>query len=270
MTEVTLFHFPKRVCNRFYKFCFSNHLEMKDLFSDKSANYASFRPGYPPELFSYLKNNLKTPRRAWDCGTGNGQVAAELAEFMEKVEATDISRQQLKYAIQINNINYSLQQAEKTNFPEKFFDLVTVAQAIHWFDFAKFYAEVKRVLKADGLIAVMGYSLFRSNPETDAVIDQFYRETISAYWDPERKYLEEAYQTISFPFSEVPTPDFHMQEIWSLERLVGYLRTWSAVKRFHGKTGKDPVTLIEKDLQKNFGKRGQVTFPILLRLGKLH
>ncbi len=242
---------------------------MKDYFSTASDKYAQFRPTYPKEIFNFLRKICATPKRAWDCGTGNGQVAAELANFIGKVEATDISFQQLSHAVRKDNIDYSVQQAEKTNFEENSFDLVTVGQAIHWFDFDQFYAEVKRVLKPNGYIAVIGYALIRSNPATNAVIDQFYQKIIGAYWHPERKYLDEAYQTIPFPFLEVPTPQFLMEEMWSLERLTGYLRTWSAVKSYLSETGKDPVSLIEEDLQKSFGKRRRVEFPILLRLGKL-
>ncbi len=241
---------------------------MKDLFSEKPENYSSFRPGYPPELLAFIKDKLYHHQRALDCGTGNGQMAVELAKFMKEVEAFDISPQQLEHAVRKDTITYSVQQAEKLNFPDNFFDLVTIAQAIHWFDFSQFYAEVIRILKPSGLIAIVGYGLFRSNPETDAVIDHFYKKTIGPYWEPERKYLEEAYKTIPFPFSEIQTPDFFFKEVWSLKRLKGYLRTWSAVKKYENSKGKDPVHSIEKDLEKSFGSSGEVVFPILIRLGK--
>lgn len=241
---------------------------MKDLFSEKSENYASFRPGYPPELFVFLKDSLHVHRRALDCGTGNGQMAVELAKFMEKVDATDSSPHQLEHAVRKHNITYSVQQAEKLHFPDNLFDLITVAQAFHWFDFSQFYTEAIRILKPSGLIAIVGYGLFRSNPETDAVIDHFYQKIIGPYWEPERQYLEEAYETIPFPFSEMATPELSLNEVWSLERLTGYLRTWSAVKKYENINGKDPVQLIDHELQKTFGNSGKVEFPILIRLGK--
>lgn len=243
---------------------------MKDLFSDKPENYGSFRPGYPSELFVFLKDQLNSCTRALDCGTGNGQIAGELAKFMEEVEATDISPQQLGHAVRKNNINYSVQQAEKLNFPDNSFDLITVGQAIHWFDFSQFYREALRTLKPTGLIAIVGYGLFRTNPETNALIDHFYNKTIGPYWEPERRYLEEAYKTIPFPFYEIHTPDFFLKEVWNLERLKGYLRTWSAVKKYDSILGKDPVQLIENDLEKSFGNSGEVLFPILIRLGKIY
>ncbi len=242
---------------------------MKDLFSSASENYVKFRPGYPPELYKFLRKICGQKTRAWDCGTGNGQVAGELADFFAEVKATDISENQLSQAIQKSNISYSLQPAEKTGFPNGFFDLVTVAQAIHWFDFEAFYAEVKRVLKPGGYIAVIGYELFRSNPQTNKIIDHFYRETVGPFWYPERKYLEEKYQTIPFPFEEVNTPEFSAKETWSRERLLGYLNTWSSVKNYERQKGENPVALIEEELQQSFGERGEVEIPILFRLGKL-
>jgi ubiquinone/menaquinone biosynthesis C-methylase UbiE len=240
---------------------------MKDLFSSHSPDYSRYRPSYPKELFSFLRKLCQYRERAWDCGTGNGQVAGELSNFFEQVYATDISINQLSQAIEKENIHYSKQPAEKTSFPDDSFDLMTVGQAVHWFDFDKFYTEVKRVLKKDAVIAIFGYALFRSNAETDATIDHFYNNIIGPHWSPERQYLEERYQTIPFPFREIETPDFEMNQQWSFERLTGYLNTWSAVKSYEHEKGENPVELIKNDLFKSFGEVGSVNFPILLRVG---
>ena len=242
---------------------------MKDYFSSHASEYAKFRPNYPSELFEFLKQLEIPKQRAWDCGTGNGQVARELANFFAEVEATDISENQLSQAVQKSNISYSLQPAERTNFPNASFELVTVAQAIHWFDFEAFYKEVKRVLKPEGYMAVIGYGLFRSNHETNRVVDHFYREIVGPYWYPERKYLDEKYKSIPFPFIEVETPDFKSRENWSLERLLGYLNTWSSVKNYERQKGENPVALVEEELQQSFGAAGEVEIPIFFRLGKL-
>lgn len=241
---------------------------MKDNFSSDSDKYAQYRPHYPEAMYDYLKQLVPVKERAWDCGTGNGQVAEKLSAFFREIFATDISTQQLMNAFPKPNIRYSKQRAEKTNFPDSFFDLVTVAQAIHWFDFGQFYQEVRRTLKPGGYIAVIGYGLFRSNEATNRVIDHFYNDIIGPYWDSERKYLDEAYQSIPFPFEEFETPDFSNDMNWSLERLLGYLNTWSAVKHYIKEKGENPVDLIEEDLQESFGGRGEVNFPILFRLGK--
>lgn len=240
---------------------------MKDNFSTQSQQYLKFRPGYPQELFAFLEGLLPEKKTAWDCGTGNGQVAVELAKFMQKIYATDISRQQLQNAIQKENIIYSEQPAERTNFKKDQFDLVTVAQAVHWFNFKEFYKEVRRVLKPGGIIAVIGYGLLRINEHTDAVIDHFYMNIVGSYWDEERKYLDEKYQTIPFPFNEIPSPGFENKLAWELEHLIGYLKTWSAVKHYQKDKGHNPVDRVYEDLKRSFEKKGTVTFPVLLRVG---
>ncbi len=242
---------------------------MKDNFSSKSSSYAKYRPTYPQELYQFLKEKLDKTEKAWDCGTGNGQVAGALAKFFKEVQATDISQQQLDNAIIQHNIHYSVQAAEKTNFPDNSFDLITVAQAIHWFNFETFYKEVARVLKPDGIIAVIGYSLFKSNPETDEVILKFYQDIVGPFWDEERKYLDEKYKTIPFPFIEIESPRFEQEYQWTFAHLIGYLKTWSAVKHYEKANGENPVDLIQDELKTTFGAKNKVVFPILFRLGKL-
>lgn len=120
---------------------------MKDNFSKQAAGYAKYRPVYPPELYDFILANAPRKQAAWDCGTGNGQAANELAKTFDKVYATDISQKQIEKAVQQSNIFYSVQPAEQTNFPGNSFDLITVAQALHWFKFDDFYTELKRVAK---------------------------------------------------------------------------------------------------------------------------
>ncbi|MDB5273019.1 MAG: methylase involved in ubiquinone/menaquinone biosynthesis [Chitinophagaceae bacterium] len=243
---------------------------MKDLFSHQAEQYQQFRPTYPQELYEFLITCVPENKTAWDCGTGNGQVAGELAHYFKQVYATDISTKQLEQAVQLPNILYKVEAAENTSFLSHHFDLITVAQAIHWFDFSSFYKEVERTLKPDGILAVMGYALLSVDQKTDAVIDRFYHDIIGAYWDKERKYIDELYQTIPFPFQELQTPTFFQRENWSLEQFIGYLGTWSAVQRYIEEKGHNPLALIEEDLLRVWkkGESKTVTFPILLRVGK--
>lgn len=162
---------------------------MKDNFSTNSSLYAQFRPKYPAELFSFLDSRVEHKEAAWDCGTGNGQVAGELAKFFNRVKATDISQNQLDNTEKSPNINYSLKPAEETNFPDNSFDLI----AIHWFDFSQFYKEVDRTLKPGGIIAVIGYGLLKSNEQTNDLINHLYRDIVGPSWDHERRYLDEGY-----------------------------------------------------------------------------
>lgn len=244
---------------------------MKDNFSSKPDQYAKFRPAYPETLFDFLKTLGTGKANAWDCGTGNGQVASRLAEYFDNVFATDISAGQLQNAVQKPNITYSLQPAEKTNFPDASFDLIVVAQAVHWFDFEQFYAEVKRTAKPGAHLVITGYGLFQLSPGIDAIIADFYSNIIGKYWDNERKYIDDLYQTIPFPFTEVEVPSLSHEMEWTLEHLLGYLGTWSAVKHFEKATGRDPVQLISEALAKSWGpdQTRKVRFPVLLRIGSL-
>lgn len=242
---------------------------MKDNFSENSEQYAQFRPKYPKGTIDYILDLVTEKGMAWDCATGNGQLAAKLAEYFSKVEATDISPQQIEQAVRKENINYTIQPAEATKFSSNCFDLVTVAQAIHWFDFERFYSEVRRTLKPQGHIAVIGYGLFQSNNRTNQVIQYLYKELLGSYWDEERKYLDEKYKKIPFPFREIDVPDQELKEKWQIERLIGYLKTWSGVKHYEKATGTNPVDLIIPDLRNSFGSENHVMFPILTRIGKL-
>ncbi|HMQ48635.1 MAG TPA: class I SAM-dependent methyltransferase [Saprospiraceae bacterium] len=244
---------------------------MKDLFSQDSAAYAKYRPVYPDALFSHLAAHLLECQNAWDCGTGNGQVAQALVPFFDQIFATDISEKQIEQAFQHPKINYSLESAEKSSFPDQFFDLIVVAQAIHWFDFDRFYLEVRRTLKPEGLLLVLGYGLFRATPTIDQLIDHFYQDTIGKYWDPERKYIDENYQTIPFPFREISIPPFQMDTIWNLADLMGYLNTWSAVKHFIQDKGFNPTLALAEELELIWPDKTQVAinFPLLIRVGRV-
>ncbi|HVU55755.1 MAG TPA: class I SAM-dependent methyltransferase [Puia sp.] len=244
---------------------------MKDNFSSQSDKYARFRPTYPDALYHYLLSIVPARDNAWDCGTGNGQVAQVLAASFKKVFATDISRQQIENAFRHERIGYSVQPAENTSFPDDSFDLITVAQAIHWFDFDAFYREVIRTIRNKGVLAVIGYGLFRLSPALDTIIAAFYRDVVGPYWDKERKYIDDNYRTIPFPFDEIETPVFENVFEWTFEHLIGYLGTWSAVKHYKKATSKDPVDLIHDELKKAWGERETCTgsFPILLRVARI-
>ncbi|NGM61404.1 class I SAM-dependent methyltransferase [Sphingobacterium sp. SGG-5] len=244
---------------------------MKDYFSTISDKYARFRPDYPQTIFDFLYPLLKEKQKAWDCGTGNGQVARELAQTFSQVEATDISQSQLRHAHPADNISYSLQPAESTNFDDNSFDLITVAQAVHWFDFEKFNEEVRRVAKPNSIIALIGYELNNITPEVDAVVRALYTDIIGEYWSFERKYIEDRYQTIPFPFRELETPEITNIKLWSYDSLIGYLHTWSAVKSFMDTKGHNPIDDIEADLKQAWGAAEfrKVNFPIIFRAGRI-
>lgn len=240
---------------------------MKDNFSHNSSNYAQFRPTYPNEVFVFLETILMGRERVWDCATGTGQVAEKLVDLFDVIEATDLSENQLKNAVFHPKIQYSCQVAEETNFPDQYFDCITVGQAIHWFDFEKFYAEAKRVLKPAGLLVVLGYGNIQlGKEEMQKIIQKLYSETLNGYWDPERHFIDENYQTIPFPFEEVSHPEFQIQKTWNCEQLLGYLNTWSAVKHYKDKHQINPIDLILPQMP--VFEEVEISFPVLIRIGK--
>lgn len=244
---------------------------MKDNFSDHAADYAKYRPVYPQALYDYLFSLVDSKDYAWDVATGNGQVAIQLAQVFSKVLATDLSEKQLQQASLSANIEYRVQTAEEDFDESRQFDLITVAQAIHWFDFESFYKQVYQHLKPNGILAVIGYSVLKSQGELDSVIQHFYKEIIDAYWDEERKYLDEGYLTIPFPFEELQVPHFEMEIIWSQDQFLNYLNTWSAVKHHQKQHNSNPVELIRKQVEANWGdtEKRSFYFPLLVRIGKL-
>lgn len=251
-----------------------NHylLQMKDNFSKRADIYARHRPAYPPELFDFILGYVVKKETAWDCGTGNGQAAKELCRYFKKVLATDISEKQIANAHKAENIFYSVQRAEKTDFADNSVDLITVATAFHWFDFENFFAEVKRVGTANSLLAVWAYSLLRISSDVDKLVDQYYSQTLKGYWDEERKYVDENYTTIPFPFEEIKAPLFQIEVNWSVEDLEGYLDTWSSLQKFIAENNYNPVEGLVKKIRPVWGpeEKRKIIFPVFLRLGKIH
>lgn len=255
----------------FNKFELYESMIPKDNFSIQSDKYAKYRPAYPGGFFNYLNALVPYKKNAWDCGTGNGQIAYELANTFDNVFATDISQSQISNALQADNIFYSVQRAEETCFDNQLFDLIVVAQAVHWFDFEKFYAEVKRTAKENALFCIIGYGRIKISEQIDQVITNFYTDIIGKYWDKERKYIDENYTTIPFPFREIQTPNFVNKQHWNLEHLIGYLNTWSAVKHFIKQNGYNPIDKLQLEIEPlwNNKEEKEIAFPLFLRIGKI-
>jgi len=241
---------------------------MNDNFSP-SDQYAKYHPPYPKELFDFLNDVVEPKNYVWDCGTGNGQLAFELAKTFGEVFATDISQSQIYNSFKAKNIVYSVQPAEQTNFNDEVFDLIIVGQAIHWFDFDKFYSEVNRTLRPDGVICIVGYGRIQVSDDIDEIISDLYSNVLASYWEKERRYVEENYQTIPFPFDEIELPEFANERRWELDQLVGYLNTWSAVKHFIKANGYNPIDEIKPKLQELWGTRDlrRMYFPMMVRMG---
>jgi len=200
-------------------------------FSDKSELYASARPTYPEELFDFLRVQCEDLDACWDCATGSGQAALALAEVFEHVEATDVAAGPIEHAPQHPRVSYSVQPAERTNFASRSFDLVTIAQALHWFDLDRFWLEVDRVLKPGGVLAIWGYAWPHVSEPIDAVIQEKLRDVIEPFWAPQNKALWDGYRDVEIPFTLIPTPQFRLAPQWNLHQLLAYLGTWSATRQ---------------------------------------
>lgn len=244
---------------------------VKDKFSGHAAQYKQFRPAYPQVLIRDISALCRSREVAWDCGTGNGQVASMLANEFSTVYASDISRKQLEHAIHQKNIIYQFQRAEQTSYSAQSFDLITVAQAFHWFDQAAFNQEARRLLKPEGIIAIWGYDLIQIDADSDAIIRDFYTRIVGPYWDAERKFIDDRYKTILFDFEEISLKEIYEIKLqWTLDQLEGYLHSWSAVKNYMQKhDGHDPVSDCIKKMASGWpSKEREVTFPVFMRIGR--
>jgi SAM-dependent methyltransferase len=245
---------------------------IKDHFSGHADRYEAFRPDYPSALFEYLASLCAARELAWDCATGNGQAAVELAAYFRSVVATDASAKQIEQARPRPNIRYLVAPADGAPLETGSVDLVTVAQALHWFDLPSFYAEVRRALRLGGILAVWTYGVHTIGAEIDAIIRRLYAHIVGPYWPPERRLVEEGYATLEFPFEELRTPEFRMTHDWDLPQLLGYVESWSATQRYRAHTGGDPRDLIKDELEAAWGdpKRSRIiTWPLTVRVGRI-
>lgn len=217
-------------------------------FNHRSDEYAQARPRYPLEFYDFLLSLTRNHHRLWDCACGNGQVAIDMVEYFDELHATDISKNQLKNAFRHPKIKYASSSSESTLFPAEFFDMICVAQALHWFNLDKFFTETRRVLKPGGILAVFGYGFFTITDEIDRIIEETFYATIDDFWSEKNRLLMSGFKGVKFPFSKVDIPVFSMDQNWSLSALIDYLNTWSAVKRYNETTGRNITGQLQENL----------------------
>ena len=244
-------------------------MRFKDHFSKQATNYAKFRPRYPREMFEFLGTIAPSRDLAWDCATGNGQAASELASVFDRAIATDASESQIANAELHDRVEYRVVPAEESRLPTDSFDLVMVAQALHWLNHDRFFPEVRRVLRNNGVFAASAYNHLQTEGPIKKIIDRYYYDIVGPYWPPERALIEK-FREIPFPFAELQTPMFEIAVDWNLEHLKGYLASWSSTQRFIAETNRNPLDEIVCDLESAWSNpqtTKRIVWPLVLRVG---
>lgn len=247
----------------------NDSISFEDHFSKHSQLYAQHRPHYPEEIYTYLASIAPENSLAWDCGTGNGQAATGLANYFDKVYATDASAEQISRAYPNPKVDYHVEPAEHISLEDCTVDLVTVAVAIHWFNLDAFYREVRRVLKPNGILAAWTYSFTEISPEIDVLVRQYYYEIVGEFWPERIHYLEEEYKTLPFPFEEIVAPAFVMKVDWDVNQYAGFLNSWSATQRYKEQKGHHPLDRIWDQFSAAWGSGSRlVQWPLHFRIGR--
>jgi len=219
-------------------------------------------------LFSFLADSCHEHDFAWDCATGNGQAARSVAPFFENVLATDASAEQIGSAEAHPGIEFRVAPAEASGIDANSVDLITVAQALHWFDIERFFAEVNRVLKPGGVLAVWAYERCHVTPECNEVVENIFAE-VESFWPPEREIVDGKYCDITLPVPEMPVDSFDMQVNWTADEMLNYMRTWSATQRYMQANGSDPLAPYEQQLRARWGEgRRDLRWPLTLKAGR--
>ena len=243
-----------------------------DLFSRQASDYAAARPSYPDALYEFIVALVPRRSAVWDCGTGNGQAARDLARFFDSVIATDASADQIAEAVPVDRVTYRVAPAHASGLAEHSVDVVTVAQALHWFATDAFFAEVRRVTVPGGLFAAWCYGACHAGEDVEAILRELEDDTLHGYWRPERKWVDDLYRTIPFPFPEEVAPRLELRVRWNLRQLSEYLNTWSAVQAYRRKNNVDPVAPTLARLADYWGDPAAVRdvfWPLGLRIGRV-
>lgn len=247
-------------------------LKFEDHFSGHAGDYARYRPGYPAELFAWIAAQAPATRLAWDCGCGSGQAASLLACYFDRVVASDASRQQVAAATGPANVVFRVASAEHSGLAAGQVDAICVAQALHWFDLQAFFRECRRVATPSGLLCVWTYGSVAVAGTDNELLQDFEHRQLAGFWPEQRRLVHSGYAGIDLPGVPIEAPGFAMQVRWDLPRLLGYVRSWSAVRRCHATTGYDPVDALESRLAANWGDPGAertVTWPLRVVASRL-
>lgn len=244
----------------------------KNWFDRGGQAYARFRPEYPPQLAGFLAESSPSRELAVDVGCGSGQLTVQLATHFDEVIGLDPSADQLAHAAAASGIRYACAHAERLPLPERSASLLAAAQAAHWFELPAFYAEVRRVARDGATIALVSYGVPRLEDDLQGRFERFYHLELAPYWPPERRLVDSGYRDMSFPFTELPAPAMEIRLAWTLDELLGYLSTWSAVQRLRDAGRSDILADFTREIATAWGDpatRRAVSWPINMRVGRL-
>lgn len=247
-------------------------MSFQDHFSTQATGYAKARPTYPRALYDELARLAPGHALAWDAGSGNGQAAVALAERFERVVATEPSAAQLSSAVPHPRVSYHQAAEQAAILADASVDLLTVAQAAHWFDRAVYYEEARRVAKPSAIVALWTYAHCMITPELDVAVNHFYDHVVGPYWPPERVHCVNGYSDFDFPFRELPFPAVTMEVAWNLDDFVEYLATWSSVVRYRKEKGHDPLPALRTELLSLWGdpeSRRVIGWQLAGRIGRI-
>ncbi|MBL0128750.1 MAG: class I SAM-dependent methyltransferase [Flavobacteriales bacterium] len=242
----------------------------ENFFAAIAKEYARLRPRYPEALFTYLASVAPSRQLAWDCATGTGRSASALVEHFDSVVATDISEELMGQAEPQERIAYRKADALASGLDAGSIDLITVANAMHWFHGEPFVQEVRRVLKPGGVIAAWSFAFAQITPEVDRLTRKLHSEIVDPFWIEPNRIVEHGYKDLHFPFDPIDPPAFDMISRMDLDSLEGYLRTWSASTKFRAARGIDPIGLVHEELLIAWGdpaKVREVHWTLNLRVG---
>jgi len=222
-------------------------------------------------MFSYFAGLAPGRALAWDCGTGSGQAALGVAEHFDRVVATDASSEQLEHATPHERVEYRLAPVESAPLEDASVDLVTVGQALHWFNHDAFYNEVRRVAAPGAVIAAWGYLEANINEAMTKVMRHYRLELVGPYWSPKVQYMLDHYETIPFAFEDIEPPEFNATAEWTFDHWVGFLQSWSATQEYLRQHGENPVDIVLPKLREAWGdaEARPIRWPLFLRVGRV-
>lgn len=241
-------------------------------YSPYAKQYAKSRPGYPEELFKYLASLIDNHNVAWDCATGSGQAALSLVKYFDKVIATDVSREQIKNAVQHSRIEFRVCPSENSGISDNSVNLITAASAVHWFNLPEFYREAKRVMAAEGVIAVWTYHVGYIEPPFNDLFLRFYRDILSPYFSEGARLVDNRYADIVLPGKQIESKNLFVSVKWKLSDMFNFIESWSGTQEYRKRNGENPVSLIETDLRKLWGNPQQIhtlRWPIFIKIARM-